>query len=143
MASKVSFRRELGLLDLTMASLGAIIGSGWLFGAMRGAQIAGPSAVISWIIGGVAVLLIGLVYAELGSMAPEIGALVRFPQYSHGTLVSLLMGNKILDAAYLLVGVYLVERRGGFCSGCGNGRFDPRSVSSILRAVTIEFLRTT
>ncbi len=86
------FRRELNLLDLVMASMGAIIGSGWLFGAMRGAAIAGPAAVISWVIGGIAVILIGLVYAELGAMAPEPGALVRFPQYSHGTLVSLLLG---------------------------------------------------
>lgn len=92
MKPSLSFRRELNLLDLVMASLGAIIGSGWLFGSMRGAHIAGPAAVLSWIIGGIAVLLIGLVYAELGGMAPEPGALVRFPQYSHGTLVSLLMG---------------------------------------------------
>lgn len=86
------FRRELSLLDLTMASMGAIIGSGWLFGSLRAANLAGPSALLSWVIGGIAVMLIGLVYAELGAMAPEAGGLVRYPQYSHGSLVSFLMG---------------------------------------------------
>lgn len=85
-------RRELTYIDLTMASLGGIIGSGWLFGSMYGAQIAGPAAIISWIIGGLAVLCIGLVYAELGGALPQAGAIVRYPQYSHGTFVSYLTG---------------------------------------------------
>lgn len=85
-------RRELGLIDLAWASLGGIIGSGWLLASQRAAAIAGPSAMISWLIGGVAVILIGLVYAELGGMLPEAGGIVRYPQYSHGTLVSFLMG---------------------------------------------------
>jgi amino acid transporter len=75
-----------------MASLGGIIGSGWLFGSLYGAQIAGPAAIISWIVGGIGVLLIGLVYAELGGALPQAGAIVRYPQYSHGTFVSFLMG---------------------------------------------------
>ena len=85
-------KRKLTLLDLTMASVGGIIGSGWLYGSMRSAAIAGPSAVISWLIGGVAVILIGLVFAELGGAVPESGALVRYPQYSHGTFVSFVLG---------------------------------------------------
>lgn len=87
-----AFRRELSLLDLAMASLGGIIGSGWLFGPLRAASFAGPAAVISWVIGGSAVILIALVYSELSALVPEAGGLVRFPQYSHGTMVSLLMG---------------------------------------------------
>lgn len=85
-------RKEMSRADLTMASLGAIIGSGWLFGALVAASIAGPSAIISWIIGGIAVMLIGLVYAELGGMLPESGAIARYPQYTHGSLVSFIMG---------------------------------------------------
>jgi amino acid transporter len=85
-------RKEMGLGDLTMASLGAIIGSGWLFGALASAAIAGPGAVLAWVIGGIAVMLIGLVYAELGGMLPESGAIARYPQYTHGSLVSFIMG---------------------------------------------------
>lgn len=92
MSRPPALRHDLGLVALTMASLGGIIGSGWLFGALRGAQTAGPASILSWVIGGAAVALIGLVYAELSAMIPETGGPVRFPQYSHGTLVSLLMG---------------------------------------------------
>lgn len=91
------FRRELTLLDLTMASLGGIIGSGWLFAAQLSANMAGPSALVAWIIGGVAVLLIGLCYAELGALIPEAGGIARYPQYTHSTMVSYLMAW----AAYL------------------------------------------
>lgn len=85
-------RKELGFLDLTMTSLGAIIGSGWLFGSLYASQVAGPAAVVSWIIGGIAVMLIGLIYAELGGMIPESGGIARYPQYSHGHLTSFIMG---------------------------------------------------
>lgn len=95
---KMGLRRELSYLDLTMASLGGIIGSGWLYGAWKGGFIAGPAATVSWVIGGIAVLLIGLVYAELGGALPEAGAIVRYPQYSHGTFVSFLMGWAALVA---------------------------------------------
>lgn len=94
---KPRYRRELSLLDLTMASLGGIIGSGWLFASQAAANLAGPSALISWLIGGVAVILIGLCYAELGGMLPEAGGIARYPQYTHTTMVSYLMAW----AAYL------------------------------------------
>ncbi|PWI57036.1 APC family permease [Sulfoacidibacillus thermotolerans] len=86
------FKRDLSLLDLIMASVGGIIGSGWLFGALYAAQDAGPAAILSWIIGGAAVLLIGLVYAELGGMLPESGSIARYPHYSHGHVTSFIMG---------------------------------------------------
>lgn len=86
------FRKELGLVDLTFASLGGIIGSGWILASMNASGVAGPGAVISWLIGGIAVLLLGLVYSELGGMLPETGGVARYPQYTHGTLVSWLMG---------------------------------------------------
>ncbi|WP_242968505.1 APC family permease [Sulfobacillus sp. hq2] len=85
-------KRELSFLDLTMSSLGAIIGSGWLFAAFTAAYLAGPSSIFSWIIGGVIVLFIGLVYAELGSMIPESGGIARYTQYSHGHLTSFIVG---------------------------------------------------
>jgi amino acid transporter len=91
-------KRKLSLLDLTFLGLGAIIGSGWLLGAQAGANDAGPSAWIAWVIGGIAVLLIGLVYAELGGALPRAGGIIRYPEYSHGPLVAGLMGFAALLA---------------------------------------------
>ncbi|MGC8482673.1 MAG: APC family permease [Thermodesulfobium sp.] len=85
---KTKLKKELNLLDLTMLGLGGIIGSGWLFASQKAANLAGPAAVISWIIGGLCVFFIALVYAELAGMLPESGSLIRYPQYTHGNFVS-------------------------------------------------------
>ena len=54
-------------------SLGSIIGSGWLFGALYASQIAGPAALISWGLGAVFMLTLALVHAELGGAYPVSG----------------------------------------------------------------------
>src|SRR5690348_3850848 len=80
----VSLKREIGLIGLLWASVGSIIGSGWLFGAQKGLMAAGPAAIISWVIGGVAILILALVHAELGGMYPVSGGTARFPHYAFG-----------------------------------------------------------
>ncbi|HET8604650.1 MAG TPA: APC family permease [Marmoricola sp.] len=74
----------MGLIGLLWASMGSIIGSGWLFGAQKGLMAAGPAAIISWVIGGVAILVLALVHAELGGMFPVSGGTARFPHYAFG-----------------------------------------------------------
>ena len=59
---------------------------------MNAAQTAGPAAVISWALGGVMILLIGLCYAELGTMFPLSGGVVRFPHIAFGSTASFLTG---------------------------------------------------
>lgn len=83
-ARSVSMKREIGVVGLLWASMGSIIGSGWLFGAQKGLYTAGPAAIISWIIGGVAILILALVHAELGAMYPVAGGSARFPHYAFG-----------------------------------------------------------
>ncbi|HEY6934553.1 MAG TPA: APC family permease [Marmoricola sp.] len=77
-------KREVGLIGLLWASMGSIIGSGWLFGAQKGLMAAGPAAIISWVIGGLAILVLALVHAELGGMFPVSGGTARFPHYAFG-----------------------------------------------------------
>ena len=79
-----SLKREVGLIGVLWASMGSIIGSGWLFGAQKGLMVAGPAAIISWVIGGVAILILALVHAELGGMYPVSGGTARFPHYAFG-----------------------------------------------------------
>lgn len=92
LSSVDQLRKEMTLLDLIMAGLGAMVGSGWLFGVLYAANDAGPAAVIGWVIGGIAVILIGLVYAELSGMLPEAGGIARYPHFTHGSLVGFIMG---------------------------------------------------
>src|ERR1043165_4212546 len=80
----VSLKREIGLIGLLWASVGSIIGSGWLFGAQKALITAGPAAIISWVIGGTAILILALTHAELGGMYPVAGGTARFPHYAFG-----------------------------------------------------------
>jgi amino acid transporter len=85
-------KRVLSPWDLYFLSLGAIIGSGWLFAESASAGTAGPAAILSWIIGGAIVLVITLVYAEIGSMIPRSGFITRYGHYSHGGIAGLFFG---------------------------------------------------
>ncbi|MFE7594200.1 APC family permease [Kitasatospora sp. NPDC057512] len=87
-----SLRRHVGLVGLMWASVGSIIGSGWLFGAKEGVVAAGPAAVVSWGIGTVAIVLLALVHAELGSMFPVSGGTARYPHYAFGGLAGMSFG---------------------------------------------------
>src|SRR5881398_3966243 len=79
-----SLKREVGLVGLMWASMGSIIGSGWLFGAQKALIAAGPAAIISWVIGALAIFLLALTHAELGGMWPVAGGTARFPHYAFG-----------------------------------------------------------
>jgi len=92
MSNENAIRREVGAIALMFTGLGSIIGSGWLFGAWRAAQLAGPGAIYSWIIGAVIILFVAFTYAELGAMFPESGGAVRYGHYSHGSLVGFVAG---------------------------------------------------
>jgi amino acid transporter len=81
-------RRHVGVVGLLFASVGSIIGSGWLFGALNASVEAGPAAILSWALGGFLILLIALVYAELGTMFPLSGGVVRYPHMSFGSFAS-------------------------------------------------------
>jgi amino acid transporter len=85
-------RREIGFIGLLWASGGSIIGSGWLFGAQGALAAAGPAAIISWVIGAVAIMMLALVHAELGAMYPVAGGTARFPHYAFGGAVGASFG---------------------------------------------------
>jgi amino acid transporter len=72
---------------MTLVSLGSIIGSGWLFGALGAATLAGGGgSLLTWLIGCAILLLLALVHAELGSTYPVSGGTARFPYMAFGGL---------------------------------------------------------
>ena len=86
-------QREVGLFALFMVSLGSVIGSGWLLGTLNASIVAGPAAIISWIIGAVLLIGIALVYAELGAAYPISGGTARFTWIHAGTLGGFFCGT--------------------------------------------------
>jgi amino acid transporter len=84
--------RGVGFLGLLWASEGSLIGSGWLFGALTAASIAGPSAIIAWVIASFIIIVLALVHAELGGLFPVSGGTSRFPHYAFGSLAGATFG---------------------------------------------------
>jgi len=85
-------KRSVGFYGLMFVSLGSIIGSGWLLGALNAAETAGPASIISWIIAAAMLTGLALVYAELGAAYPVAGGTGRFPYFSHGPLAGFTAG---------------------------------------------------
>ncbi len=79
-------RRDVTLRGLLLISLGSIIGSGWLLGALTAAQTAGPASSLSWLIAGAILAVLALVHAELGATYPLSGGTARFPFMAFGSL---------------------------------------------------------
>src|ERR1043166_8193505 len=88
----VGLRRSVGFYGLMFISLGSIIGSGWLLGALNAAKVAGPASILSWILAACMLALLALTYAELGATYPVAGGAARFPYYSHGPIVGFTAG---------------------------------------------------
>src|ERR1700759_2502137 len=85
-------QRSVGFYGLMFVSLGSIIGSGWLLGALNAAQAAGPASVLSWILGAGMLGRLALTYAELGAAYPVAGGSARYPYYSHGPIAGFTAG---------------------------------------------------
>jgi amino acid transporter len=85
-------QRDVSTVGLLFFSLGSIIGSGWLFGSLYAAQVAGPAAIISWVGGGLVMIILALVHAELGAMYPVAGGSARYPHFAFGSLAGFSIG---------------------------------------------------
>ncbi|KVC57804.1 APC family permease [Burkholderia stagnalis] len=137
------FKKQLSLTDLTFIGLGAIFGSGWLFAASHVSTIAGPAGIFSWLLGGFAVLLLGIVYCELGAALPRAGGVVRYPVFSHGPLLGYLMGFITLIAFSSLIAIEVVAARqyaaAWFPGLTAEGSSDPTTLGWLVQAALLGF----
>lgn len=85
--AKQNKSNKINLAQLVLLGLGSLIGSGWLFGAWEASSIAGPAAIISWIIGFAVIGSIAYNYIEIGTMFPQSGGMSNYAQYTHGSLL--------------------------------------------------------
>jgi amino acid transporter len=85
-------KRSVGFYGLTFISLGSIIGSGWLLGALTAAQKAGPASLVSWVLAAVMLMVLALIHAELGGAYSASGGTARFPLFAFGTLAGFTAG---------------------------------------------------
>ncbi|GAA0205995.1 amino acid permease [Glutamicibacter creatinolyticus] len=76
-------RRSFGVLQLTMISVGATLGTGILVILGDAVPIAGPAIWLSFVLAGVTALLSAVSYAEMAGMVPVSGSSYS---YSYATL---------------------------------------------------------
>jgi amino acid transporter len=84
--------RSVGFWGLMFVSLGSIIGSGWLLGALNAVGVAGPASILSWILAAVMLTVLALIHAELGAAYPVAGGTARFPFFAFGSLAGFTAG---------------------------------------------------
>jgi APA family basic amino acid/polyamine antiporter len=96
-----SLKRTLGPLDITMMGIGAIIGIGiFVLTGLAAALYAGPGIVLSFIVGGIACVLIALIYSELAAAIPVAGSAYTYSYATLGEIVAWIVGwNLILEYA--------------------------------------------
>lgn len=67
-------RRELSARQMTMVAVGSSIGTGLLLGSGAAVQIAGPSVIVSYILGALIAFAVTMALGEMSSLHPAAGS---------------------------------------------------------------------
>ncbi len=126
-------KREIGPVGVIALVVSGMIGSGWLFAPLLVAQLAGPAAIIAWIIGAFAMLLLALTFGEISAMFPLPGGIASIPQVTHGNVVSVAMGWTAW-LGYLLTAPLEVEATLRYLSGSAPWLYQGDSIEDLSTA---------
>jgi amino acid transporter len=66
-------KKRISLISAVFIGVSSILGSGSLFVPYRAAMIAGPAAILAWLISAGLILLLALCLAELAALYPQRG----------------------------------------------------------------------
>ncbi|MFL9868067.1 amino acid permease [Paraburkholderia fungorum] len=93
--------KSLGALSITAMGIGAIIGAGiFVLTGTAAAHYAGPSIILSFVLGGIACAFVGLCYSELAAMLPVCGSSYTYTYATLGELFAWIIGwDLILEYA--------------------------------------------
>jgi APA family basic amino acid/polyamine antiporter len=93
--------KTLGPFSITAMGIGAIIGAGiFVLTGTAAAQYAGPSIMLSFVLGGVVCGFVGLCYAELAAMLPVSGSSYTYTYVTLGEAFAWMIGwDLILEYA--------------------------------------------
>lgn len=93
--------KTLGKFSITAMGIGAIIGAGiFVLTGTAAARFAGPSIIISFVLGGIACSFVGLCYAELAALLPISGSTYTYAYATMGELLAWIIGwDLILEYA--------------------------------------------
>ncbi|WP_228034579.1 amino acid permease [Streptomyces spongiae] len=105
--------RTLGLTQLTMIGIGAIIGAGiFSLAAAVARDVAGPAVLISFLVAGAASLCAAFAYAEFAGMVPKAGSSYTYCAAVLGELVGWIVGWDLLLEYTAIVAVVAIGMSG-------------------------------
>lgn len=96
----MGLKRSLRYRDLIILGIAGAMGTGVFFSNAGMTAEAGPGAILSWIIGAIMYLFVGLTYMELGQAYPEAGGPSRYSLYTHGRTTNMI--NAFADLVWYL-----------------------------------------
>lgn len=89
MKNKKKLNKELNTIDVLVVAFGAMIGWGWVISSGGWIQKAGVlGTILAFILGGLMIYFVGLVYAELTTTYPKNGGAKVFSQQAFGKVMS-------------------------------------------------------
>jgi APA family basic amino acid/polyamine antiporter len=99
-------KKSVGATQLTAMGVGAIIGTGIFVVIGKGAGIAGPAVILSFVLAAVACTFSALSYAELASSIPVSGSAYTYTYATLGELVAWIIGwDLILEYGVSVAGI--------------------------------------
>lgn len=102
LTSDDALRRTLGLKELIVLGVGAVIGAGiFVITGQAAAEHAGPALTLSFVLAGLAAALAALSYAEFAAMLPVSGSAYVYAYATFGELLAWFIGWNVV-AEYLL-----------------------------------------
>jgi basic amino acid/polyamine antiporter, APA family len=105
--------RTLGLTQLTMIGVGAIIGAGiFSLAAAVARDVAGPAVLISFVVAGAASLCAAFAYAEFAGMVPKAGSSYTYCAAVLGEIVGWIVGWDLLLEYTAIVAVVAIGMSG-------------------------------
>ena len=108
MAPEHRLRRSLGWPHLIALGVGAIVGTGILVLIGVGADKAGPSVILSFLIAGLICAAASLAYAEMATMIPASGSAYTYSYVVIGELVAWIVGWSLILEYSLVVSAVAV-----------------------------------
>ncbi|MBE0524767.1 MAG: amino acid permease [Methanosarcinales archaeon] len=136
MSQKIELKRELGLLEATLAGVGVILGAGIYALIGQAAGLAGNSVWISFGLASLIAVFTGLSYAELSSMYPKASAEYEYTNNAFGSKLAFIIGWLIIFSG--VVGASAVAL--GF-AGYFNVLFDvPLVYSAVVLILILSFI---
>lgn len=90
---KATLNRTLGAFDVTLMSIGSVIGTGvMVLTGLVASRDAGPAVVLSFIASAIVCIMVALCYSEFASSVPTSGSAYSYIYVSMGEIVAHLVG---------------------------------------------------